>query len=507
MIRRVILAASLVLVAAAAEASTTLKIPVFAMEKDQAAGSVYAVPSVRDPFKGYVNPCTYRSLMAGLPVNYAVLATVPLQQRDRLMEKPYLDSIIQKAAGYFLKVCPQAKFYSMDGPPSAFNTNKLNVYVLLTQDWHPVPYRPDSGSDTYDRQYAVEAILVPSGDGRGWVLPADARIDNRVVADAPERRRQAEQARMAAAFDTAQQARMQAPRLVTALGGGELLADLGPLDGGRAFAQTWATDWRQACDMSVYSNLRSVLKIRAEALLPLDKNAIQKLLADAAGAVRGLCPQTRHCQTYRHATFNNPLAPPPPETSETKCTYQTDKTVDVVLVPPDVTWTRRGDLTDIARTVLASAQVSADGKVGSYNDGTLAAMRRSIAEAKKRQASRALFDRFVKQYAIATWPNRQALAANPFVYQGKIVGLYASFERMLTADSALFSAGSSPLLVTGIPTAAFTTPGAVLLAASVVGTKQVRLPIVGEMSVPHLAYVGAHVCAAPACSELLAWEQ
>ena len=507
MVGRAILLAMAALFAASAH-SATLKLPVFASQKDAASGYGYAVPAVQDPFKGYVNPCTYRSMMAGLPVEYAVVAAIPLAERDRLMQTAFLNGIIGNAAAYFQRVCRQARFYSMDGPPSDFNTNNLIVYVLLMQDWQLLPYNPDSGDDSYERQYAVEAVLVPARDGQEWVLPADARIDNRVVTDAPKRQREAEQARMATIFDEAERQRTLYPKPTVALGGGELLADLGTLpQGGHVFAQTWATDWAQTCDVSTYANLRAVLQMPADALLPLDKTAIGKLMADAAGRVRDLCPQTRHCTTYRRSALNNPLAPPPPEVTQTECTYNADKSVDVVIVPPDATWTRRGDLTDDARPVLASAYVSAGGEVGSYSDGTLADMRRKRAEAERQQASKALFDQFVAQYAIATWPNQPALAANPFVFQGKTVGLYANFERMLTADSALFTAAGNPLLLTGIPTAAFVTPGTALIAVRVLGTEQVRLPLLGETTVPHLDFVGAHICVLARCAEILAWNQ
>ena len=464
------------------------------------------MPAVRDSFKGYVNPCTYRSPMAGLPVQYAVVVAIPLAERDRLMQTAFLNGIFRNAAAYFQKVCPQARFYSMDGPPSDFNTNKLIVYVLLMQDWQLLPYNPDSGDDSYDRQYAVQAVLMPAHDGRGWELPADARINNRVVTDAPKRQREAEQVRMAAAFDAAQRQRGLHPKPTVALGGGELLVDLGTLpQGGQTYAQTWANDWPHACDVSTYANLRAVLQMRADDLLPLDGAAIGKLMVDAAAVVRDLCPQTRHCATYRRTALNNPLAPPPPEVTRTECTYNEDKPVDVVVVPPDVTWTRRGDLSDDAQPVLASARISAGGEVSSYSDGTLAEMRRKRAEARQQEASRTLFDRFVGQYAITTWPNQQALTANPFVFQGKTVGLYANFERMLTADSALFSAAGNPLLVTGIPTATFTAPGVALIAVRVLGTEQVQLPLLGVATVPHLDFVGAHVCLQARCAEILQW--
>lgn len=45
-------------------------------------------------------------------------------------------------------------------------------------------------------------------------------------------------------------------------------------------------------------------------------------------------------------------------------------------------------------------------------------------------ASRQQFDSFVSKTGIEVWPSIDDLKTNPFVYKGKIVGLWISFDKM-----------------------------------------------------------------------------
>jgi hypothetical protein len=75
------------------------------------------------------------------------------------------------------------------------------------------------------------------------------------------------------------------------------------------------------------------------------------------------------------------------------------------------------------------------------------------------------------------------LTANPFAYQGKVIGVVAMFIQMLSSDEALFTpvrdgifgAAGGPLVLHGVPSTQFTLPnGYVALAFTVTGTETVQ---------------------------------
>ena len=90
----------------------------------------------------------------------------------------------------------------------------------------------------------------------------------------------------------------------------------------------------------------------------------------------------------------------------------------------------------------------------------------------------------------------EQLSTNPFVYSGKKVLIKTTFQTMLSRDTALF--GSDPeesVLVSGLPPDRFTHKGdSVLLVGRVQGKDYVKVPMLGEVLVPHLGYVDAHIC-------------
>ncbi len=111
-------------------------------------------------------------------------------------------------------------------------------------------------------------------------------------------------------------------------------------------------------------------------------------------------------------------------------------------------------------------------------------------------------DLFTKENGVKAWPSADALQANPFVHQGKTVAILARFEEMSSATDGLFAIGSNPIVVSDIPSGAFTSRRWVILAGTVLGKREVQLPLLGKVAVPHLKYVNVLPCSDEKCDGL-----
>jgi|LGVF01.1.fsa_nt_gb hypothetical protein len=103
-------------------------------------------------------------------------------------------------------------------------------------------------------------------------------------------------------------------------------------------------------------------------------------------------------------------------------------------------------------------------------------------------------NQFLKKHGVKEQPSSDTLMSNPFVYEGQTIGIKAEFGEMMTATKAVFDMGSTDyIVVSDIPRGTFTKSGVdILLAVKVIGKTDLRLPIFGTVSVPHLKFVGVH---------------
>jgi len=154
-----------------------------------------------------------------------------------------------------------------------------------------------------------------------------------------------------------------------------------------------------------------------------------------------------------------------------------------------------------------------DEQAGAENVRRAQAVRRQQAERSAELAAQATKQKeqadiqarsaaFVAANGVKHFVTIRQLAANPFVYQGQVVAVYAVFEQMNSATEGLFSGSefSDVLLVSGAPSARFTQPRSmVMLAGRVVGKQEVKLPLLGPTLVPHLSFVGSAFCQKQNC--------
>jgi hypothetical protein len=96
-----------------------------------------------------------------------------------------------------------------------------------------------------------------------------------------------------------------------------------------------------------------------------------------------------------------------------------------------------------------------------------------------------------------------ALLANPFQFEGRNVSVYAVFDTMISRNQAIFRVGGSYIAVSNFPSTQFSSSAVTLLAGRVLGRTNLQFPILGVTSVPHLSFIGVHVCPDTACSDVL----
>lgn len=103
-----------------------------------------------------------------------------------------------------------------------------------------------------------------------------------------------------------------------------------------------------------------------------------------------------------------------------------------------------------------------------------------------KKAKEKIINAFLKKHRVQEQVSSDVLVANPFVYEGKVIGIKIYFYTMESATEALFqvSLGSPFIRVSGIPKGLFREKGVgVLLAAKVIGKHE---------GFPHLQFVGVH---------------
>jgi len=128
---------------------------------------------------------------------------------------------------------------------------------------------------------------------------------------------------------------------------------------------------------------------------------------------------------------------------------------------------------------------------------------RQHAEAAARQAEEQLRtqrrtnarDQFVKKYGVQAFVSMRVLAANPFNFEGKVVGVIVSFNEMLTPTTGVLGGGllEPQVLVSQIPRGTFKGGETVILAGRIIGKSPVKTPG-GEVSLSHLKFVGMQLC-------------
>lgn len=132
------------------------------------------------------------------------------------------------------------------------------------------------------------------------------------------------------------------------------------------------------------------------------------------------------------------------------------------------------------------------------------AKRQRLEQEKKK--SKALFLKFREKSGAQTWTNVTELSTNPFIFEGKRIGLRTKFESMIERHKGLFGYGlTSYITVSNLPSRKFTTKSEVLLVGHVKGKEHVKLPLLGDILVTHLSFIDVYFCKKSNCDDIFLW--
>lgn len=125
-------------------------------------------------------------------------------------------------------------------------------------------------------------------------------------------------------------------------------------------------------------------------------------------------------------------------------------------------------------------------------------------EERERKEALKRLNEFVKKNGVKEWPSMNELFANPFIYEGNVVAVTASFSTMQSVTKGVFENAGKPFIVSNIPKGMFRVAGQVIvLAGKVIGKTELKVPVLGQMQVPQLEFVGVHFCKDRDCSDII----
>jgi len=139
-------------------------------------------------------------------------------------------------------------------------------------------------------------------------------------------------------------------------------------------------------------------------------------------------------------------------------------------------------------------------------DSRAETMRLANERAAKESARQNRWNGFARQYGVQELANESNLFTNPFQYQGKTIAATLRFERMMTANSAVFEGGQGLFVISNIPNGTYKSKRDKrdLIAVTVIGTTELKgIPMVNSMQVPNLKFVGIHFCQDWNCSDIV----
>jgi hypothetical protein len=100
---------------------------------------------------------------------------------------------------------------------------------------------------------------------------------------------------------------------------------------------------------------------------------------------------------------------------------------------------------------------------------------------------------FASKHGVSAFVGASELFSNPFKWQGKTVAVLAQFRQMVAPETALFCNGDDCLVATGLRNEAID-ERFYMVAGRVLGNTPAKIPVLGEILVPHLRWAGGHKC-------------
>jgi hypothetical protein len=256
--------------------------------------------------------------------------------------------------------------------------------------------------------------------------------------------------------------------------GDQYLVRLGSINGG---AQLTLVDTSPQTGPMALCPARS-LAISLDPATATDDDAVKRAMQSAAQRYRLVCP----------AALGNPL-------------------LEAYDVPIDIN--EKGRIPQpIARARMEWPGSDISAYNNSASDALRAKQRMTVAQ-DRLQKSHEQFDAFSRRNGITSWVTAQQLDANPFKYEGKVVGIVIAMNRMLTRDRALVDNGNSDgagtVQLEGITPEFPDRQHPVLIAARV--GKRVAVQEAGGEQYTSVEKLALLPCSLSDCSDLLGWQR
>jgi hypothetical protein len=212
---------------------------------------------------------------------------------------------------------------------------------------------------------------------------------------------------------------------------------------------------------------------------PTDDEAMKHVMSGAVAKLQGLCPQAA-------------------------------SRVQVTAFSGDPQWNG----SNFKGVVMAEAMVTMGTKdlLNYQNKAANAARQKTRQDGfeAKRAAGHRAFDAFSMKNGVVAWVTTEQLDQNPFKYEGKVVGVFVTLERMVTRDTALIDSGLEEgygdVQLRGV-TPDFPDKRTTVMLAVRVGKRE---PIpggdMGSAAFTAVTRVDSFACAERGCDDVLRWQ-
>ena len=111
-----------------------------------------------------------------------------------------------------------------------------------------------------------------------------------------------------------------------------------------------------------------------------------------------------------------------------------------------------------------------------------------------------LKSKFSSTFGVKAWIDDRALSRNPLEFRNDVVAVYTVFNRMQSADEAIFALNEH-IVASGAPAALFRESEPVVLAMEVRGKRTLSLPL-GQTTAVFGKYLGVYRCERRGCEEI-----
>jgi hypothetical protein len=119
---------------------------------------------------------------------------------------------------------------------------------------------------------------------------------------------------------------------------------------------------------------------------------------------------------------------------------------------------------------------------------------------QQRASSKQMQGDFTAGAGITVWLSPADLKANPFPYQGKVVGVIDIFQQMIGSGEAVFG-HDYDVVAMGIPNTLLTSPGTTaVLALKISGIRQLKIRGT-DTAAAEGTYIDSHICETSKCTE------